>query len=1027
MAASPPDQPNPFVGARPFKEADEGRFFAREKTLAELLGKLGGQDVSLLLAESAAGKSSLLNAGLGPALRRQRLAGLLAADLRVGLPTRFRALPVIVRNWTLEHKHGGQHYLPCIRDAVRESLLDQKRFNDELLRRLQGDAPGLLEELRIELDVRHEDDPRSKRITEADAGRILHNDNTVLEAAAEQLDRERTSATLSGDELNAPQDRGMVNLIDWVTGSIGGDVVLVLDQFEEILRQERDGATASTVISGVQAVSRALGQDVHQLISMREDFFYLLRRAWPGAASWHEDANLTTLTPLQLQEGRLVVRSTLEHANKVAQRQGWRRFAIPDDEFLVRALAWFSAPAVGLTLKQAPLHQLSLNAFLEMLCGEEDGNIDRATFDRVRFRRADGDPASLDYDEVNKNPVLLRNAVLNEHLQRELDALDGTLVKWRAGVCRCLFARVAQELSSSAETKRPVSRKRLEEVGFDEEYLSASTTFLPSGEARVWALNNPDGNASQWAREALFDPKEGCLTQLTTRLRVGNILKPSGAEGTWELVHDGFAAPVIQWATNYRRRPEYFFRWLGAPPTSDIRFPQGENSRTWHLLLDKFEGEDAMAEDALEGASSGPHPKPQHLIRGALLKDCSIIGADFTGVAFRDCDFGQSCFEGCTFSNQDIVKCNFSWALFGSGCSFDSVRFHACTMRASRFGDELYANPMPLTNIDFVRVMSELLRIENGRLDGVRFLRGGLVDLGETDPRATAVRSHGEHGTKALDMVNCTVCGHELQFKECELGAALFDRVTVDPGAGIRFAKVSMRNGFLTKAPDPLELTTTGKNAKSAPSVFVATHCDFTGSVFRSCGLSRAELRGVNMRRVVLRGCDLTLAKFLPTETGDAAFDGAHVPAEQLVMQGCECNDTEFDRQILDRCVVTRCGGRGLIFKNCTLIGAALFDLDGRDDPASPEQVSWWSSSSPLPGVTPNGHLVVTAKASLVDQHGWSSPDSDGICFLSSADPTDESRLASKGGGTGWPWTPTVYSAGPWNSLPLPLPSEGSD
>ena len=1014
MASDLTAQPNPFVGARPFREADEGRFFAREKKLAELLDKLGGQDVSLLLAESAAGKSSLLNAGLGPALRRQRLAGLLAAELRIGLPTRIRALPVFVRNW-----HEGRYYLPCVYEAVRQSLADQKAFNDRLLERLQSVEQGLLDELRVELDMRREDDPRYSKVTKKIVALVLTKDNEILETAAENLGDQH------GQTLEIPhEDRGMVALSDALVRSIGGDVVLVMDQFEEILRRERDGGTQSTVLSGVQAVSRALNENVHQLISMRQDFFYLLQRAWPGAASWHEDLNLTTLAPLQLQEGRLVVLRTIERANKTAQRLGWREFAIPDDEFLVGALLWFSAP--GVSLKQRPLHQLSLNAFLETLCGEESGNIDRATFDQVRFRRAGGDLAPLTYEEINKNPVLLRNAVLNEHLQRELDKLDGELVRWKAAVCRCLFARVAHELSSAAETKVPVTRERLERVGFDEEYREG-VRFLPSGEARVHELSH-EGDGARWARETLFDRTQGCLTHLTARLREGNILKPSDSEATWELVHDGFAAPVAQWATDYRRRPEYFLRWLGAPPASDIQFPTGDTSRAWHELLDDYTG--SIDEDDVPGADGrdaglwDERPAPNYIVRGALLKDCKISGADFTGVAFHDCDFEQSYFEGCTFSNQDIVNCNFSWALLGEGCSFDGVRFRGCTMRTTRFGDEGYDDPMPLRKTAFVGVMSELLRIENAWLDGVELLSSGLVGVGGAGTRATPVRSHGEHGTKALDMVYCTVSGRGLRFTECELGAALFDRVKVDPSATITFANVSMRNGLLMEAPDPTARTGAGRRGRGPGSaVLVATHCDFTGSVFRNCTLSGARFRGVNLRRVILRGCDLTSARFLPTKTGDVAVDGLHIPAEQLVMQGCRCEHTEFRRHILDRCVVTRCGGTRLDFKDCTLIGAALFDLDDWDDPAAPEQASWWSGSA-RHDATEGSRLVVAAAACLVDQPNWSSPDGDGVSFLAPESPPGTSRRESGAGNAAWPWTPTIYTAGPWNSLPLSRPSD---
>lgn len=70
---------NPYKGLRPFEEADASDFFGREALIQQLLGRLSEQsDVSRFLAvvgPSGSGKSSVVKAGLLPALRWGDVAG----------------------------------------------------------------------------------------------------------------------------------------------------------------------------------------------------------------------------------------------------------------------------------------------------------------------------------------------------------------------------------------------------------------------------------------------------------------------------------------------------------------------------------------------------------------------------------------------------------------------------------------------------------------------------------------------------------------------------------------------------------------------------------------------------------------------------------------------------------------------------------------------------------------------------------------------------------------------------------------
>jgi serine/threonine protein kinase/tetratricopeptide (TPR) repeat protein len=61
---------NPFAGLAAFQEADADRFFGRDHDITSLIGKLLGLPLVAVTAPSGAGKSSLVRAGVIPALRR---------------------------------------------------------------------------------------------------------------------------------------------------------------------------------------------------------------------------------------------------------------------------------------------------------------------------------------------------------------------------------------------------------------------------------------------------------------------------------------------------------------------------------------------------------------------------------------------------------------------------------------------------------------------------------------------------------------------------------------------------------------------------------------------------------------------------------------------------------------------------------------------------------------------------------------------------------------------------------------------
>ena len=63
---------SPFVGPRPFEKEDSDRFFGRTRETEELLSLIIAHRAVLIYAQSGAGKTSLLRAGVIKRLEEQR-------------------------------------------------------------------------------------------------------------------------------------------------------------------------------------------------------------------------------------------------------------------------------------------------------------------------------------------------------------------------------------------------------------------------------------------------------------------------------------------------------------------------------------------------------------------------------------------------------------------------------------------------------------------------------------------------------------------------------------------------------------------------------------------------------------------------------------------------------------------------------------------------------------------------------------------------------------------------------------------
>ena len=161
----------PYLGLLPYDEAHEPVFFGRERLTAELAGKLAQTGIVMVTGASGAGKTSLLRAGLGPALARGVQVPGSAAWARVNMIPGARPLTELAARLA---SLGGED--PAV---IRQSLLDAPAEAHLLIHQIARAAAGT-----------------GTRTEPEDAGRlvlIVDQFEQVFAAAGEDETRERTA------------------------------------------------------------------------------------------------------------------------------------------------------------------------------------------------------------------------------------------------------------------------------------------------------------------------------------------------------------------------------------------------------------------------------------------------------------------------------------------------------------------------------------------------------------------------------------------------------------------------------------------------------------------------------------------------------------------------------------------------------------------------------------------------------------------------------------------------------------------
>jgi ABC-type hemin transport system ATPase subunit len=240
----------PYPGLLSFQEADAAVFFGRDAQIGEGLDllnrvvRLGDARMVVVLGASGSGKSSLVRAGLLPRLRRDVGRWWIAGPLRPGhAPLRQLSLAVAAM-LTEQHR-------PRSAAAILQEL---EQWTPE------GAAPALSAPEREAL----------RDLLEQGERLALDSAQHDLQASLRRLRRSLAPRPASAPDQSTPL-QALVDELRQATGHLDGRLLIVVDQFEELLDPDAEGQTEQTLRLLRAATDDPSGRVV-VLATLRSDF-----------------------------------------------------------------------------------------------------------------------------------------------------------------------------------------------------------------------------------------------------------------------------------------------------------------------------------------------------------------------------------------------------------------------------------------------------------------------------------------------------------------------------------------------------------------------------------------------------------------------------------------------------------------------------------------------------------------------------------------------------------------------------------
>lgn len=650
----------PWVGPLPCEEWDGIRFNGRNKELTEIFPKVRTQPLTVISADTGAGKTSLIGAGLIPALRlgRDRDPNTIGFTL-------------CVRKWgSIISKSGSSSFLKdparVMIDTIGNSLNDLCEAASKHRRNLLG-----IDRLLIDLE------------------NLSTVQSTTGGSESEDIDIENLKIYVS-------------NLRDAVKG---GKLIIIVDQAEEFMGS---GLYTSPLHrhTGALDVLETLAQmkDVRLVISLREEYLGKLRlleqRLYPLAPCIYH------LNPLTWGGSREAIYSTANGDTDV------------EIEYLEinRVLEWVSFPhhVSGNQRDLLPIDMLSVQAFLLDLYNREniidkEKRLHPSSYKRLKINK--------DYLDKYEENLLNEEPRLNEQeshkaivpMLRWIDSAFDKLDAENGNLIRRIASNMGTVLSTPKGFKSHITRGDLIYHAIRKDLpMSAKLEMKINDVRRILAsgekLKNPPfpplavemSDAGFKAIEYLID---------------GNILKSYGSDEhgnpIYSLQHDGYGPALTEWCEDPRRREnDVLTSRVGVYGFQIRRYTDIQNTNLKEVI---WEGCD------IRGISSNNVTFENCKFTGSYFedcvfnncefKDCKFDGTVFIGGKFKDVKFSNSAarglvVKGMEWQNVVLHDCDLTSAVTQSITLDGNLRIEACTVlyaQIYRFKTKVTGNAPDIT------------------------------------------------------------------------------------------------------------------------------------------------------------------------------------------------------------------------------------------------------------------------------------------------------------------------------------------
>lgn len=596
MTTSEHNRQCPWVGPVPCEEWHAARFFGRAKEIREIFPKIKTQNLTVISSDSGAGKTSLINAGLVPALRLSRARN----------PHGIIGFTLCVRDWGVATQKPGASSksisaAQVMTDAIKYSL-------EKLVKDTKEHANSL-----FGVDVLNSDLVEISKISQSSTNGLT-GEMSEIGNMKKYLEQLRDSVE-------------------------NGKLIIIVDQAEEFMGSGIQVGSKYRHI-GALDVLEAISQmnHVRLVISLREEYLGKLRplegRLYPLAPRVYH------LNPFNWKGARETLHQLTKKDTEVEI----------DDEVINRLFFILSFPEVEDPSQHdlLPIDMLSVQALLYDLYKRGSSSstpsgrlkIDIDYINKYISDLKEEEPQliekSQDGTDAEKKEKVIHSLLLVGPMLRWIDSAFDKVDPEKQNLVKRVVANMGTVLSTPSGFKSHISRGDL--------IYHAIKKDLPMNEnnpknVHNELMRNPEGliNSNFKAETVELATAGGkAIDCLVYRSILKSYGKDKHGSTIYSLQHDGYAPALTEWCEDPRRRE------------NDCLTPR---IGVYGVLIQRKKTLENVNLDEVRWEGCAVH---NITVTNVIFTKCKFTGSFFKGCTFTDCTF-----DDCELDGAVILGCKF--------------------------------------------------------------------------------------------------------------------------------------------------------------------------------------------------------------------------------------------------------------------------------------------------------------------------------------------------------------------------------